>query len=73
MKKLTATISQMASKMKNNENSNPNTGSGDRESRHPQMKKARNMEGYCHSHGFHPIWYQSHKRNLQLEERRTQR
>jgi hypothetical protein len=32
IKKLTATISQMASKMNNNENSNPNTGSGDRKS-----------------------------------------
>jgi hypothetical protein len=55
IKKLTATVSQMASKMNNNENSNPNTSSGDRKNRRPQMKKAHNMGGYCHSHGFHPI------------------
>jgi hypothetical protein len=55
IKKLPAMISQIASKMNNNKNSNPNTGSGDRKSRCPQMKKARNMGGYCHSHGFHPI------------------
>ncbi len=53
--KLTATISQMASKMNNNKNSNLSTGSGDHESQHPQMKKAHNMGVYCHSHGFHPI------------------
>jgi hypothetical protein len=35
IKKLTATISQMASKMNNKVNSNPNTGSGDRKSRCP--------------------------------------
>lgn len=55
IKKLTATIAQMASKMNTNENSNPNTSNGDRESRRPQMKKERNMGGYCHSHGFHPV------------------
>lgn len=54
IKKLTATIAQMASKL-NNENSNPNTSIGDRKSRRPQMKKERNMGGYCHSHGFHPV------------------
>jgi hypothetical protein len=55
IKKLTATIAQMASKMNTNENSNPNTSNSDRESRRPQMKKERNMGGYCHSHGFHPV------------------
>jgi hypothetical protein len=54
IKKLTATIAQMASKL-NNENSNPNTSNRDRESQRPQMKKERNMGGYCHSHGFHPV------------------
>ena len=52
--KLTATIAQMAAKM-NNENSNPNTSCGDRESQSPQMKKDCNMGAYCHSHDFHPI------------------
>jgi hypothetical protein len=54
IKKLTATITLMASKLAaNGENANPNTAT-DRESRRPQMKKLRNMGAYCHSHGFHP-------------------
>ncbi len=55
IKKLTTSISQMASKMNNNKNSNPKAGSGDHESRRPQMKKAHNMGGYCSSHSFHPV------------------
>jgi hypothetical protein len=57
IKKLTATIAAMATKLTNNENRDPNPGgaTGDRESRRPQMKKLRNMGAYCHSHGFHPV------------------
>ena len=57
IKKLTATIAAMATKLPNNENKNPNArgGTGDGESRRPQMKKLRNMGAYCHTHGFHPV------------------
>lgn len=57
IKKLTATIAAMATKVANNENKDPNAGgsTGDCESRRPQMKKLRNMGAYCHSHGFHPV------------------
>ena len=57
IKKLTATIAAMATKLTNNENRNPNAGgpTGNNESRRPQMKKIRNMGAYCHSHGFHPV------------------
>ncbi len=56
IKKLTATIAGMATKL-NCENINPNGGnSGDNEqTRLPQMKKLRNMGAYCSSHGFHPV------------------
>ena len=56
IKKRTATIAAMATKLTNNENRDPNAGGamGDR-SRRPQMKKIRNMGAYCHSHGFHPV------------------
>ena len=52
--KLTATIPQMAANM-NNENINPNTSSGDRESWRPQVKKEHNMGAYNQSHRFHPV------------------
>ena len=57
IKKLTATIAAMAMKLTNNENRDPNAGggTGDCDSRRPQMKKLRNMGAYCHSHGFHPV------------------
>ncbi len=55
MKKLTAAIAQMANKSNNGKNLNPNTSSGDRKNRRPQNKKPRNMGGYCHSHGYHPV------------------
>ncbi len=56
IKALTAAVTQLAA---TKENSNPNAtrgnGGGNRESRQPQMKKLRNMGGYCSSHGFHPV------------------
>ena len=57
IKKLTTTIAAMATKLTNNENRDPNAGgaTGDRESRHPQMKKLCNMGAYCNSHGFHLV------------------
>jgi hypothetical protein len=55
IKKLMAAIDQMANKSNNSKNVNPNTSSGDCDSRRPQNKKPRNMGGYCHSHGYHPI------------------
>ncbi len=55
IKKLTATIAQMAAKMGSNENSNPNIGGGNRDSQRPQSTKEHNMGAYCHSHGFHPV------------------
>ena len=57
MKKLTATIASMATKL-NCKNINPNSGDSGgskRDSRRPQMKKLRNMGAYCSSHGFHPV------------------
>ncbi len=65
IKKLTATIAAMATKLTNNKNRDPNAGraTGDRESRcpqmtdsrRPQMTKLRNMGAYCSSHSFHPV------------------
>jgi len=57
IKKLTAIIAAMATKLTNNENKDPHAGeaTGDSESRRPQMKKLRNMGAYCHSHGFHSV------------------
>ena len=57
IKKLTATIAAMATKLTNNENKDPNAGgaTGNSKSRRPQMKKLRNMGAHCHSHGFHPV------------------
>ncbi len=56
IKALTAAVTQLAA---TKENSNPNAtrgnGGGNRESRQPQVKKLRNMGGYCSSHGFHPV------------------
>ena len=54
IKKLTATIASMATKL-NNENTNPNSGNSGGSSRRPQMTKLRNMGAYCSSHGFHPV------------------
>ena len=56
IKKLTTTIATMATKLKNNENKDPNAegATGDR-SRCPQIKKICNMGAYCHSHGFHQV------------------
>jgi hypothetical protein len=56
IKVLTAAVMQFAA---TKENSNPNAtrgnGGGDRESWQPHMNNLRNMEGYCSSHGFHPV------------------
>ncbi len=56
IKKLTATIASMATKL-NGENINPNSGNsgGSKQTRRPQMEKLRNMGAYCSSHGFHPV------------------
>ena len=56
IKKLTATIASMATKL-NCVNINPNSvfSSGSEQTRRPQMNKLRNMGAYCSSHGFHPI------------------
>jgi hypothetical protein len=60
IKKLTATIAAMTTKMSNNENRDPNIGANrdsgrERVTRRPQMMRLRNMGAYCHSHGFHPV------------------
>jgi hypothetical protein len=55
IKKLMAAIAQMANKSNNGKNLNSNTSSCDRDSRRPQNKTPRNMGGYCHSHGYHPV------------------
>jgi hypothetical protein len=65
IKKLTATIAPMATKMTNNENRDPNSGangggSSNRVSRQPQMKKIRNMGAYCSLQGFHPVGANHH-------------
>ena len=58
IKALTNTVTKLAAA---NENMNPNIGGGGRgsgsgnKSRRLQMKMLRNMGGYCHSHGFHPV------------------
>jgi hypothetical protein len=54
IKKLTATIASMATKL-NNENINPNSGNCRGSSRRPQMTKLQNMGAYCSLHGFHPV------------------
>ncbi len=54
IKKLTATIASMATKLNNGENINSNGGDNE-QTRRPQMKKLRNMGAYCSSHGFHPV------------------
>jgi hypothetical protein len=55
IKKLIAAIAQMANKSNDGKNVNPNTSSGDPDSRRPQNKKPLNMGNYCHYHGFHPV------------------
>lgn len=60
LKKLTATLAAMTAKLGHDENRPPNSsnnsdGTKDGNNRRPQMKKLRNMGGYCHSHGFHPV------------------
>jgi hypothetical protein len=54
IKKLMAAIAQMANKSNNGKNINPNTSSGNRDSRCLQNKKPHNIGVYCHSHGCHP-------------------
>ena len=54
IKKLTATIASMATKLNNGENINSNGGDNE-QTRRPQMKKLRNMGAYCSSHGFNPV------------------
>ena len=61
IKKLTATIASMATKLNGNpnpnpngENINPNSGAN-KGSQWRQYKKRRNMGAYCSSHGFHPV------------------
>ncbi len=63
IKKLHAIIEKMATKINNKENQHSNSGGSNSgqdggkfgDARRPQMTKLRNMGGYCHSHGFHPI------------------
>ncbi len=63
IKKLHAIKKKMATKINNKENQHTNGGGGNGgqdggkfgDTRRPQMTKLRNMGGYCHSHGFHPI------------------
>ncbi len=55
IKKLMAAIAQIGNKSNTSKNVNPNTSSGNCNSRRPQNKKPCNMGGYCHSHGYHPI------------------
>jgi hypothetical protein len=60
IKKLTATIAIMATKMTNNKNLDPNSvasagGSSNCMSRQPRMKKIHNVGAYCSLHGFHPV------------------
>ena len=60
IKKLTATIAAMATKMTNNKNRDLNSGtsgggSSNCMSRQPQMKKIHNMGIYCSLHGFHLV------------------
>jgi len=57
IKKLTATIASMATKL-NCENINPNSGTSGgshQDKRHPQMTKLRKLGAYCSLHGFHPV------------------
>ncbi len=64
MKALTKAIAKLTAK-KGNKNVNPNTNDGKKgngKRRRPQgrtqaqqLTKIRNMGGYCHSHGFHPV------------------
>jgi hypothetical protein len=63
IKKLHAIIEKMATNINNKENQHTNGGGGNSgrdggkfgDARRPQMRKLRNMGGYCHSHGFHPV------------------
>jgi hypothetical protein len=63
IKKLHAIIKKMATKINNKENQHTSGGGSNGgqdggkfgDARHPQMKKRRNMSGYCHSHSFHPV------------------
>jgi hypothetical protein len=61
IKKLTATITSMATKLNGNPNPNPNgekinpNGGANEGSHGRPYKKPRNMGGYCSSHGFHPV------------------
>ena len=61
IKKLTATITSMATKLNGNPNPNPNgekinpNGGANEGSHGRPYKKLRNMGGYCSSHGFHPV------------------
>jgi hypothetical protein len=56
IKALTNAITQLAGTKENtNLNARGGYGGGNRENRSQQLKKVRNMGGYCHSHGFHPI------------------
>ncbi len=57
---LTAIIAAMASRMTNNKNLDPDSGtsaggSSNRMSRQPQMKKICDMGTYCSLYGFHPV------------------
>jgi hypothetical protein len=56
IKALTAAVTQLVA-MKENSNPNATRGNGGsaHKSRRLQMKKLRNMGGYCSSHGFHPV------------------
>jgi hypothetical protein len=64
IKALTKAIAKLTAN-KSNESVNPNTNDGNKGNGkrwHPQgcpqpqqLTKIRNMDGYCHSHGFHPV------------------
>jgi hypothetical protein len=61
IKKLTATIASIATKLNSNpnpnpngENINPNSGANEGSQGRP-FKKLRNMGAYCSSHDFHPV------------------
>ncbi len=64
IKALTVAVAKLTAN-KGNKNVNPNTNNGNKGNgkrhhpqRQPQLKqltKLRNMSGYCHSHGFHPV------------------
>ncbi len=72
IKALTEAITKLTA-IKGNENVNPNTNSGNKGNHkrgctqaHPQpqqLTKIRNMGGYCHSHGFHPVSANHYSKN----------